>query len=341
MGTPRPSKTPYKGDWKVQLAGILKQHNHRASNRNKNVGTETMQLRWKILFLCFSELRLLGYKLEDPANLKEKHVRVLAEHWESEELSASTIQNRISILRTFSVWIGKAGMITDSINYVKQPQSVTRSQIARVDKSWSTNSVVFEQVFKQIEAYDQRTAAQLLVIKAFGLRRKEAVSFRPHIAMRIGDNFNDIVVEFGTKGGRPRVVPIETDEQRYALEYAKRLAKTPNAHIGWDDLTITQAVKKFANTMQKFGLTKKDMGVTAHGLRTEFAITVYQDASGAKAPVRGGVAGDVDPDIDELARMKASSALGHSRTSVTNSYYGSRGRRKNALRPVNHPKDAA
>ena len=85
----------------------------------------------------FKELRALNYKLEDVRHFKERHLMVLAQAWEAKGLSASTIQNRISVFRTFAEWIGKPGMILSSENYVKNPESVTRHCVAQWDKTWS------------------------------------------------------------------------------------------------------------------------------------------------------------------------------------------------------------
>ena len=309
--------------WQTELATILKRHNERASVRDKIVGFETKQKRADVLYASFNELRDLGYRMENPRNYREKHMQVLARHWEAQGQSPSTIQNKISIFRVFARWIGKDGMIKDSRAYVSAPSVVKRDQVVRVDKSWSANDIDFDRVWNSLNAYDERAGAQLLVIRAFGLRRKEAVTFRPFIAERHGENFHDIVVEFGTKGGRPRSVPIELEEQRFALEYAKKIAGTPMGHIGWEGLTLQQSIWRFGNLMKKFGITKKELGVTAHGLRHEYANDKYERHTGKPTPVRGGVKGDVEQDADKLARQQTSEALGHSRLSITGAYCGS------------------
>lgn len=309
--------------WQTELKALLRQHNHLAAHRNKIVGTETKKKREDVLYLGFKELRDMGYKIENPRNFRTEHMTVLAKHWESQGLSTSTIQNRISIFRLLSEWIGKPGMIKESHHYVENPNSVKRRQVSRKDKSWRTNDVAFADVLAIIDAYDERIGAQMRVIKAFGLRLKEAVTFRPHLAEREIDGVNCIVVEFGTKGGRPRVVPIELPEQREALEHAKRLVKFVKGNLGWDGLTLEQAMRRFSNTMSRHGITKKDMGVTIHGLRHEYANDKYERDAGVKSPVRGGKKGEVDKDTDYKVRMGVSEALGHSRESITASYYGS------------------
>jgi len=309
--------------WKVELRKILDANNRNHGLKDKIVSTETKKNRSDILYQAFTELRALGYKLDNPANFREKHFRALLEYWLSKELSPATIQKRASVLRVFCSWIGRPNLIKSLESYVDDESKVKRTQVAQVDKSWSTNGVSYEEKLKEIEAYDIMAGAQLRMIKAFGLRRREAFCFRPIVAMRLGEESQSITVEFGTKGGRPRSISIDNDEKREALAFACKVSKTSNGHIGWENLTLQQAVKRIANIMQKFGITKKDGGVTAHGLRHEYINDQYEVITGQPSPIRGGNKEDVDPEKDLEARTRMTLDAGHNRLSITPSYLGS------------------
>ena len=54
---------------------------------------------------------------------------------------------------------------------------------------------------------------QLELQRAFGLRMREAALLKVHAA----DKGAYLAVNWGTKGGRDRVIPIETDYQRDVL----------------------------------------------------------------------------------------------------------------------------
>lgn len=309
--------------WKVELRKIIDANKTKHAVKDKMVSTATKQARHEILYQFFTQLREIGYKLDDPRNLKEKHFKAILQKWLDEGLAAATIQKRTSIVRTFCTWIGKPNMIGNLELYVEDKARVQRSQIATTDKSWSTNGINFEEVIKTIDAYDIRAGAQLRMIRAFGLRREEAVCFRPIVAMRLGEASQSITVEFGTKGGRPRAVAIDSDMKRQALDYACKIAGTTNGHIGWENLTLKQAVQRYANIMQKFQITKKGLGVTGHGLRHEYANNELEKLTGIPSPVRGGDNSQLDKDEEYLAKMKVTKELGHGRTSVTQSYFGS------------------
>ncbi len=114
--------------WIKTLNSVLKAHNKAAATGGKAVSFATQDARREILEQGFRELRALGYKLPDVRGFKERHMTALGNAWEAKALSASTIQNRISIFRVFAEWIGKASMIRGSENYVKNLQSVERHQ---------------------------------------------------------------------------------------------------------------------------------------------------------------------------------------------------------------------
>src|ERR1700676_1231694 len=121
--------------WKSTLQAILKAHNKAAAGGGKAVSFATQDARQEILWQGFKKLRELGYKLDDVRGFKERHITALGHAWEAKKLSASTIQNRISIFRIFAEWIGKPGMIRGSENYVTNPESVTRHLAAQADKT--------------------------------------------------------------------------------------------------------------------------------------------------------------------------------------------------------------
>ena len=277
----------------------------------------------KCFFQGFQELRDLGYKLDNPRNLREKHFIALLNHWIEIKLAASTIQGKTTVFRVFCTWIGRPGMIKSLSEYDIDINLVKRSQIAQVDKSWEGNGVSFQDVLKQIDAYDERAGAQLRVIKAFGLRREEAVCLQPIRAMKLGEDRQSIFVEKGTKNGLKRYVPIDNDEKREALEFACKIAKVTDGHIGWNDKTLEQAVKKLANIMAKFGITKNELGVTLQGLRHEHLHNIYEEITGEPCAVKGGKIENIDPDLNLIARHKMTMEAGHARLGITNAYAGS------------------
>lgn len=305
----------------TELMDLLREHGRGALRQDKIVSHETMDHRRELLELSLKELRGLGFKLESPRNLQRRHVTALAKSWEERRLSASTIANRLSVLRALATWIGKPGMIPASAELVANPQTVQRKQASTEDKSWSASGIDIPALIGMIEQYDWRVGLQLKLMNAFGLRRKEAVMFRPLKA----DLVAAIRVRDGTKGGRERIVLVETPEQRQVLDYAKSKVKTVNEHIGHPDHTLEQAIRHFNYVLERFGVTRAGLGITSHGLRHQHLNDLYEKITGVASPVRSGsVTADIDQLTHDIARARVSQDAGHTRLAISNAYIGAR-----------------
>lgn len=305
----------------TELMDLIRENGRDALRQDKIVSHETMDHRRELLVLSMRELRGLGFKIESPRNLQQRHVRALAKSWEERRLSASTIANRISVLRALSIWIGKPGMIQKAADFVTNPATVQRTQASADDKSWSATGIDIPALIGMIEQYDWRVGLQLRLMKAFGLRRKEAVMFRPlkadlSVAIRVRD---------GTKGGRERIVLVETPEQREVLEFAKSKVKHVNEHIGHPDHTLEQGIRHFNYVLERFGITKRGLGITSHGLRHQHLNDLYERIAGAPSPVRSGsLTADLDKLTHDIARARVTQEAGHSRLGITSAYIGAR-----------------
>jgi len=337
-------------NWKRQLQDKINEHNNQHGQKPKGVSNKTMHERACSLFRSFTLLRRLGYQI-DPANLAGRHVQMLVDYWsgnariaercrqrgvEMLERAHSTgyIEQQLSFLRVYSdSWIGKPGMVHPLAAYVDDPARFKRSYVAKEDRSWEGNAVEFQSVVETVAAIDARVGAQLALLLAFGLRRKEAVMFMPHSAVvsaesvptsqQASDRYAVFLrVKRGTKGGRLRFVAVRNNEQRKALDLALQFAPHSSSHLGHPGLSLKQSLKRFDNVMQKAGVTRKQLGVTAHGLRHQFAQEFHVELTDVQAPVRGG---DVcaDPETLKAALVEIARQLGHNRPTITSAYLGS------------------
>ncbi len=322
-----------KGLKTVLMELIVRYGKVKAVGVKKPVSNRTQDWRESALFLMFKELKALGYKLESPYGFREKHLRHLVSNWEQNGLSAATIQNRISVARTFSTWIGKPGMIRTSEHYVQNKASVTRSSIADTDKSWSAQGVNVWSVIGLAEEVDRYVGMQMHLMRVFGLRREEAVMFKPHRA----DHGSYIKVRDGTKGGRERNISITNEEQRKVLDAAKEQVKKVDGHVGHPDRTLKQALRRFNYVMERVGATRRGLGITSHGLRHQRLNDLYEEIAGVPSPVRrqpseGSTPLAVpDPMLHDLARARVSEEGGHTRLSISNAYIGSNRPSKNPV----------
>ena len=134
------------------------------------------------------------------------------------------------------------------------------------------------------------------------------------------DGGQALLVVDGTKGGRPRIVPLRNQEQRAALDYLKAQVGDRNSSLADPSRTLKQALTRYYVVMRAAGITRKKLGVTSHGLRKQFANLIYFEETGVKSPVQGGP--PIDRAEDLAARLRLLEQLVHSRESIGTAYLG-------------------
>ena len=302
--------------WEPSLSAVLRQHNQYTADGKKNCSYATQRNRSEALRQGFKDLRAMGYKINNVQGFKGKHMQALASKWEKEKLSPSTICNRITTFRTFSGWIGKTGMVEKPEKYVSNPASVTRTYTAQNAKSWASNGIDANQKIAEIAAENKIVATALSLQKEFGLRTREGLLLRPHIA----DKGAYLEVTNGTKGGRPRTVEVKTHEQRQLLNQLKEHVKPGNSLIPKGE-TYLKFRNHYYHTLRKHGISRRN-GITAHGLRHEHLNNHYKEITGHKPPVEGGALHKIDKEKDRLGRLAVAERAGHGREEIASAYLG-------------------
>lgn len=337
-------------DWKARLQETIDLHNHRHAKRPKDVSHRTQAARASALYVTFKLLRALRFQL-DPHNLGGNHVKHLFWYWTCDPRierlcaqhgvpmldkphSAAYLQFLASTLNTFAAWIGKPGMILPPKAYGIDPALFARTYVAQHDKSWTAHHIDIPQLLARVARIDERVAIMLELVWRTGLRRKEAVMFQPHLAVvpaglvpidgPLAEQYiSCLSIERGTKGGRLRLIPLVSDAQRDVIERTRRFAAYPNSYLGHPGKTLLQSLDRYKNVVRQAGITKKELGITGHGLRHQFAGDKYFDLTRVACPVRGGDPLQ-DPDLMERALLAVSRQLGHNRTSISQAYLGAK-----------------
>lgn len=279
----------------------------RLCRRNRDGSFGTRNNRQRGLSAMADELRHLGYKLPGAASLKPKHVEALIEKWHDDDKTHATIRNRLSWLRW---WAEKANK-PNVIHRDNDAYGVGERTAATRNRAW----VLDRHKTELIE--DPYIKASLLLQAHFGLRREEAMKFRPHAAVR-GD-FIALQASW-TKGGRARTVPVTTTEQRRVLQHVLQLVKGQDTLIP-NRLSYVEHMKRYEYQTAKAGLRN------THGLRHAYAQRRYQILTGRPCPLAGGklwMAMSLSEQLeDRAARRQVSAELGHARLKITDIYLGS------------------
>ncbi len=305
-----------KKSWKATFNAVMKQHNGYTADGGKVASYATQKQRRDVLLQGFRDLRAMGFKFKTVKALRGAHIQRLVHAWEKAALSPATLQNRLSIFRTFSGWVGKRGMVLSAEHYVTTKDAIQRTYVAAEPKTWEANGKDYHDTLNAVRVDSERFADALALQRHFGLRSKESLLLRPHLA----DKGNVLMVNHGTKGGRTRYVPIETDEQRQLLDKLKQTTQGPDSLIP-KNKTYAQYRNQYYYVLRKHGIAR-DQGVTAHGLRHEHLNELYQTATGHASPVLGGELRQQDKALDSLGRHMVSERAGHSRESIAAAYIG-------------------
>lgn len=347
-------------NWKGKLQAIIKMHNHRHAKRAKDVSHRTQAARAEALFVLFKLWRKLGFQL-DPTHLDGTHVKCMFWYLTcdpriktlcdrhgvpmlTQPHSAAYLQFLASTLRTFAGWINKPGMVLPPERYGIDPALFERTYIAQQDKSWTSHDIDIPQLLARVARIDERVAIMLELVWRTGLRRKEVVMFQPHLAVvpaglvpvdgpAAEHYIACLSVERGTKGGRLRLIPLVSEVQREVIERAKRFAPYPTSYLGHPGKTLLQALDRYKNVLSQAGITKRELGITGHGLRHQFAGDKYFDLAKVACPVRGGEPMR-DPELMERVLRAVSEQLGHSRSKITTAYCG---KQPGTYKPVRSP----
>jgi len=308
-----------------ELDRILNGHNSfRTTRKQGKASAKTRLERASFYRLAFAQLSEMGYRLASPRNLGSRHIEVLLQRWDQEGIAIITLHTRVSFLRTFCGWINKPGMVQDVHDYLPN-KDVRRRTVAQRNRAWLPNGVEAAEVIARAREIDERLAVMLSLEDAFGLRMKEAIEMHP--AWCRAESGTALNIHEGTKGGRWRQVPIDTDYKREVFEWALRVAAAgKTGRIRWPGRTWTQAKRRYYYLLaEKLGVNLNNLGVTSHGLRHEYSQEKYQNVTGMPSPIAGADPKQADPVKHREAGIEVSRDLGHGRIAVTTSYYGSHG----------------
>ncbi len=274
--------------------------------RNRDGSYSTQANRARILNQIANQLKEMGYRRMTTRSLKPKHVDALVKRWLSEGMAAGTIKNRMNCLRWWAAKVDRRNVIARSNEFYGIPDRQFVSQHSKA-------VVVGNDALTSVK--DEHVRMTLELQRAFGLRREEAIKFIPAYADQ-GDHVR--LKATWTKGGKMRIVPVLTQEQRTVLNRAYRLVGSGS--LIPPQKTYIQQLRTYERHTIQAGLSK------LHGLRHAYAQSRYQALTGWACPAAGGpVANSLSIEQrqqDHQARLTISRELGHAREQISAVYLG-------------------
>ncbi len=284
-------------DLNYQLKQLTRQH--------KEDAFSTRTDRAKHLQLIANQLHEMGFRQMRVTSLREKHVIALVQRWQTEGLSDGSIKNRMASLRWWADKINKPVIASDNTAYgIGRRQFVTNTDHSATLTTASLSSIT-----------DPYVVMSLQLQAAFGLRREEAIKFSPAYA----DKGQSLQLKGSwTKGGKPRVIPILTQEQQNVLRAAHALAGKG---------ALIPAKKNYVQQLRVYVRQVSNAGLSRmHGLRHAYAQDRFERLTGFKPPAAGGPTRQqltaAQKQLNDQARMTISKELGHEREQITAVYLG-------------------
>ena len=221
---------------------------------------DTQAKREWMLTQMADQLHELGYRHMTASSLKPKHIEALLKLWCQQELSTGTIKNRMAVIRWWANKVDKRNVVARSNEHYGIP-----------DRRFVTNESKAQTLAReQLEKVrDEHVRMSLELQQAFGLRREEAMKIRPCIA----DQDDHLFLQGSwTKGGRERIVPIRTEQQREILNRARRLAGRGS---------LIPSNRNYVHQMRVYeGNTRRAGLHHMHGLRHAYAQDRYEELTG-------------------------------------------------------------
>jgi integrase len=295
----------------------------------------TVRRRCESVHSSFRDLASLGFGVEKPENLKEKHVMSLVGHWDRREQANSTIANKLSHLRIFMTKVGKPGLIKNLTHYFPyRPERHHVTQVLEGDPRLEAKGVDAEGLFRCADFLDDRLGAMLRLELYFGLRREEVLCFKPSKFVDTENSCLRLTRFAGTKGGRPRTIYFTEDKsdlgrkllqnQILTLELVKKIcADSEEGALGWfagRERGLQKSRRRYCYLMEKLGMTKKRRRITGHGLRKAYAVDALIQRG--VVPTVVAVVDPIDRSHRDRAVVEVMEDLGHSNAHTGSAYYG-------------------
>lgn len=278
---------------------------------------------------AFSKLGKFATYIEDEFGIKDlrkiqqEHVQAYAEYlkdrFEQGLVGGDSIRNDLT---TVNVALREARL--DLHCHVK-PSSVgfpAKNGIAVKDISVSREE---HNVMKS--SVELRLAIQLDLQRHFGLRIKESSLIDAKSALKEALKEGHINIKYGSKGGRPRAIPILSNLQIKVLEAAAEIQGNAYSLIP-SDMSWKQYQGYCYRQLPRGGF---------HGERHHYANERYENLTGVHSPLRAGIKHDehhayissqlgisldAARELDLNSRFIVAEELGHGRASITNNYLG-------------------
>ena len=265
--------------------------------------------------------------ISDMRKLEPEHIHQYAAHlharYEQGEISPATAQVSLSA-------VNRVIEIARGDNHLKVAPVADAGLPRRSGICTESKAVSVDQHNATVNDLPERLAAQIEMQRELGLRFEESCKINANQALDEAERRGSVTVVDGTKGGRHREVPINTDRQIHSLQKASEIQGRWRSMIPENQTYIQYSRECYREV--------RDLNFNFHGERHAYAQSRYEAITGEKCPVASGIehgrphheflakrmniSVSEARELDHAARLQIAEELGHGRIDVTNHYLG-------------------
>jgi len=307
------------------------------ANRATLSGPRSKQYRIRQNAKVFARrLKEAGFGVRKWSKISNKHFSAVADKMKENGVGDGRIAEVFSSARHLCETYGNNG-----INPTNDVFGVKRGTIANANSKAVAPDFVqgaIDKLENEVKyQYGPRAAAQIRLQYELGLRREEAAKI--DLVADWNREARSIRIQYGTKGGRPRMLNNLSWQQQEALEKAMPFVShsdRPGIHNLMPSRMGDKWQEKLSYAAGLCGFTKKESGWTLHSNRHERFHTMYVDHTGFQPPnqhesvaafqqAAHNAAGEEWPRLDAEARDEIEVTAGHSAgwRDVSDAYLGS------------------
>lgn len=307
-----------------------------AVGRSSLSGPKTKQARIRAGATRFVHaLREAGFGVSKWENVNGKHFQAVADKMKSEGCGFGRVGEVFACARHVCRAYGNTKITDNNAAFGVTRESIC-NQTSKAADPGTIQKIIYDLEHSDTYEHAPRAAAQIRIQYELGLRREEAA--KVDLRNDWDREKHSLLVQYGSKGGRPRLLTDLSAEQENALEMALPFvteSNRPGIHnlmpAGYGD----EWQNRLSYAARKNGLTRKSCGFTLHGCRHERFRQVYLSVAGFEPPNQYDsipefqeaaiqAEGENWPAKDAEARNNVERLAGHSegRRDISSAYLG-------------------
>lgn len=304
------------GSRSMHKAGAFALNNAVRSGNLSFSSSATIANRWNLFSKWVKENQNVKKMESISFELVKEYGQELALMVEEEDLTPATAQNYLSAVNSVMTLATRGQW--KKISSTRDCGIPFRTSV-RTDIPASLNREAYNLSLDAVRKQTGERGAMIVdLCREMGLRSKEASLIDARSSASEARKRGYLTITQGTKGGRPRVLPIIFNRQLEVLDRAaiiqgdgKSLIPSNQSWREWREGDLRDIRESFQKSLRATGL---------HDLRAAYACERYQSLTGYKSPLFDEEKADRQTDIS--ARQQIAEELGHGRPEVTNSYLG-------------------